>query len=670
MGEIGHKTVRYRGREVQVPIPDFPYVPFPSGSTAIRLLEVLPGKSPDSVVKCRLRHYGLDDKIPVYAALSYEWGNPSITDPIFVDGFEFPVTTNLREALQVLRSQAGFFLWVDAICINQNDNKEKSSHVPRMKEIYHEADYVIVWLGVATKGSAWVMRVLTRIEVSHRPASLRRGNDWLPSKAYLKWRDPELISFLRNGFWRRCWIIQEIALGSRVLVMCGSHRVEWEAVVLLMKQIHDQSAVQLWATKHIQHLCQSRSSRAEARPVPLLQALSDSCEAEASDPRDKVYALLGLTFDKDAYVTTPNYSWSKEQICISMSNTVIWSKKSLDIIFAGPKSTRSRLRLPSWCPDYLSWPDDPICKSLVSYLSGLDDRYRGGTLRSRWRATGNSLATRDVVTVDAQFVTTRGLRVGKINGLGCLLSDERPPEHSKSSLRVSDTLDRIIFESISRALTMYDVDEVKPGSIRATRVHNLYYHLYEFEQPFKAGNNDMHFRTKFRNVIDWRKRNKRFMICGEHFKYRSHNTQASKFSGAYKEAKLESLERSFGASVEAAVESPGDAFMDAISKRRQTSERRLPADIDQALKNLTVLIDEGLRIMTTSKDDVGWAHPSARVGDEIFLLHGCSMPAILRRSTHVRDAFRVVGHAYVNGVMNGEKWELSDKGDMQVLRLV
>jgi hypothetical protein len=66
------------------------------------------------------------DSLPEYEALSYSWGYPTHNDEIEIDGQHFPVTENLRLALQHLRRKnEARILWVDAICINQMDMYEK-----------------------------------------------------------------------------------------------------------------------------------------------------------------------------------------------------------------------------------------------------------------------------------------------------------------------------------------------------------------------------------------------------------------------------------------------------------------------------------------------------------------------------------------------------------------
>ncbi|KAF1982758.1 hypothetical protein K402DRAFT_295350, partial [Aulographum hederae CBS 113979] len=83
-----------------------------------------------------------------YDALSYAWESDKGTTIIQVDGHHLQVTRNLAHALRRLRRPGvARTLWVDAICINQSDNEEKSRQVGMMKNIYESASFVLIWLG-------------------------------------------------------------------------------------------------------------------------------------------------------------------------------------------------------------------------------------------------------------------------------------------------------------------------------------------------------------------------------------------------------------------------------------------------------------------------------------------------------------------------------------------
>ncbi|KAK4108421.1 hypothetical protein N656DRAFT_676736, partial [Canariomyces notabilis] len=125
----------------------------------IRLLKLYQGELDDEV-RCELQHVSLA-ATPVYdyIALSYVWGNPEITAPILLCGEKYPVTTNLHSFLRHAQNisqdpgldRCHLYMWIDALCINQQDLNERSQQVGRMMEIYEHASSLFVWLGEPTK---------------------------------------------------------------------------------------------------------------------------------------------------------------------------------------------------------------------------------------------------------------------------------------------------------------------------------------------------------------------------------------------------------------------------------------------------------------------------------------------------------------------------------------
>lgn len=99
-----------------------------------------------------------------YIALSYTWGDPGTTDTIMINGQRFEVTRNLYLALHQLRESTffatGIKLWVDAICINQKDTRERSLQVQRMRDIYIQAFHTFAWVGPEADDSAGAIRLL------------------------------------------------------------------------------------------------------------------------------------------------------------------------------------------------------------------------------------------------------------------------------------------------------------------------------------------------------------------------------------------------------------------------------------------------------------------------------------------------------------------------------
>jgi hypothetical protein len=127
------------------------YQPLPSGVDKIRLLNLLPSEDEDGPIQCKLVNYSLTTtgrRRNLYEALSYVWGSEQKPESISIDGSYLPITLSLHEALLRLRDHAlGRYLWIDAVCINQDDTMEKMHQIGLMAQIYGYARQTIVWLG-------------------------------------------------------------------------------------------------------------------------------------------------------------------------------------------------------------------------------------------------------------------------------------------------------------------------------------------------------------------------------------------------------------------------------------------------------------------------------------------------------------------------------------------
>jgi hypothetical protein len=135
--------------------------PIHSASRSIRVLQVHAqpdNAKEDDIIRCDLSVVDLDAR-PHFAALSYVWG-PSATGlhQLLCDGIHLTVTENCHSALWHLRNKlGGFSIWIDAVCINQENVREKEQQIPLMGEIYANAHEVYIWLG---KGSSATERAM------------------------------------------------------------------------------------------------------------------------------------------------------------------------------------------------------------------------------------------------------------------------------------------------------------------------------------------------------------------------------------------------------------------------------------------------------------------------------------------------------------------------------
>ena len=208
----------------------YEHCPLPK-SDDIRILTIRPGQGRDSL-ECYLNARPLTaldspgTRADPYEALSYYWGSGDPIEKIRIHvehtfPAKFWIRENLHSALTHLRyTDRPRTLWIDAICINQNDNEEKNSQVSRMSRIYAGADNVCVWLGDETGDSNIAMEFVSRV-VNLDDFDRLIVDD----KSRAEWA--AMSNLMRRDWFNRRWVVQEIALAKRATVYCGEKDVDW-----------------------------------------------------------------------------------------------------------------------------------------------------------------------------------------------------------------------------------------------------------------------------------------------------------------------------------------------------------------------------------------------------------------------------------------------------------
>ncbi|GKZ20223.1 hypothetical protein AbraIFM66951_001448 [Aspergillus brasiliensis] len=151
--------------------PVFTYTELPPESprSTTRMIRLLPNEDRNAEIECEIFNYDfaldtIDGDPHIYEALSYVWGSGTRSQKITLNGCQFPVTDNLYVALSYLRNrQLDRVLWVDAICIDQNNLDEKVKQISLMRTIYAQAQNVIVWLGEAYDDGDKALKGLRRL---------------------------------------------------------------------------------------------------------------------------------------------------------------------------------------------------------------------------------------------------------------------------------------------------------------------------------------------------------------------------------------------------------------------------------------------------------------------------------------------------------------------------
>jgi hypothetical protein len=324
---------------------------------AIRLLQLRPGRK-GSPINCELEAHSLDSKLD-FVALSYTWGDSQKRHKICCNGYEITVATNLDEALQQLRSPTkAITLWIDAICIDQTNTEERESQVQLMGEIYSEASQVYVWLGredeSSARGFALIQTICTvsKLYQGDRMSYANLIEAGIPSAEHDDWK--ALESLFWREWWTRMWIIQEICVSRKGVFICGSACMDardlFEAIDFI-----EHSAIETTTgidTGSAIHLANLRQAYMDNNRSGLLHLLIETRPFQASDYRDKIYALLGLCSPSDAQATNPSYKKLYQEIYRSMSVYCL-KQGSLDVLTAVcDPYWRDISFTPSWVPDW------------------------------------------------------------------------------------------------------------------------------------------------------------------------------------------------------------------------------------------------------------------------------------------------------------------------------
>ncbi|KAM0418964.1 hypothetical protein ACHAPT_012122 [Fusarium lateritium] len=376
----------------------------PVAASQIRLVTVTQAAR-DGSLEASIEHVELDPEDPIkYTALSYCWGNPGSRVKVPCDGEVLNITTSLYEALaEVIKFSPNKALWIDQVCINQEDMEEKSEQVSKMNMVYDKAETVLAWLGPAIASTPaaidFVKKVgdiamptatdmfrwdsygdehentkLERVEKYTQEQSLELG---IPFDDLTTW--DAFSEFFDRPWFQRMWTVQEIIQARKAIVVCGPHSLPWEYVSAAArwfcykaKAIHDRNSREVdgmcLITQMVQIPWRSKSG-SEYYPQLFGQKMRPTCRwalrdllerlrpRQATDPRDKVYALVGISEedhrlwgDKGVVV---DYSLSVEEVYAQATEEIIKSEwtDGLDVIW----SARQRSDVPgwpSWVPDW------------------------------------------------------------------------------------------------------------------------------------------------------------------------------------------------------------------------------------------------------------------------------------------------------------------------------
>ncbi|KAH8892110.1 hypothetical protein GQ53DRAFT_822918 [Thozetella sp. PMI_491] len=336
----------------------------------MRLLSIAPCQdphSPDEEIQCQLVPASLDQP-PAYTAISYVWGHRSDTQLVYLEGCQFPITASLRVALLALRhAETPVRVWADAVCINQNNNFERSQQVMRMAAIYRMATRVAFHVGPEDASALVAFKFLEDLAaMKHAPDHQQKFDTVLDSSG-LDSPFGALVSLFRRDYWNRIWIIQEICNAKEASLFCGSTSIPWttykDAMALLQQNgpriysmfgsnPYTTDERKPWSSYLAGHISGRYSFLDAQGHANLYGALVLHRAKACSDPRDKIFGLLGVV--TPAPVVNVDYNLSVAQVYTEATVSEIRRMHTLRIILysTGNRSGSSPDRLPTWVPDW------------------------------------------------------------------------------------------------------------------------------------------------------------------------------------------------------------------------------------------------------------------------------------------------------------------------------
>ena len=483
------------------------YSSIDSENRDIRLLELCPALY-DDTIQLRLRPKKANEKTD-YEALSYTWGTTTSPREALLSGTPISVTESLDLCLRRLRyADRSRILWVDALCINQDDIQERSKQVQLMAMIYSSAKNVLIWLGEWEPSATCADQECCEKDFSKLLAKSRRINSVFAAHSWSaellgktsqflmpNALTPELyhslghlLDIMSSPWFRRIWIIQEFVLAKGdPVVHIGRHRARWHDFFYAIQgshyAIHNKNYSEIMRTLGVDFFNISvdiqdralsiwtfnRMRNEGERHRSLSWLLQHSHPSQATDPRDNVYGLLGICHFSEADPIVPDYTKSLLQV-LAEATVVEIIEESPEIYLTDfnpfpPEAFGPDVRTPSWIMSF-------------NRIDLQDREYKKPSSKSRERRDGLVR-----LSEDHQTLFTQGRYVGTISAvLSC------PSTPSNKEINDARSMAAKVYDFYHRVL--------KASNITPQRL----YYLLVFNHRLDRGLND--FITCLLGTVD------------------------------------------------------------------------------------------------------------------------------------------------------------------------
>lgn len=362
----------------------------------IRLLKIEPRLLG---MRCSLVNHNLDTEPPAkFEAISYRWGSDAKLRVLKIDGKALHIPVS---AYDVLWARASLWrtrlMWIDAICVNQDDNDDKNQQVGLMREIYDRAARTIVWLGDAPDAalvSSFLVEMFAQLEngmsdaeVALAHSGLKRIRDDNP-----KWKALERM--LVNPYWSRVWIVQEIVVSRQVHIRYGGRWFDWDFFSSVIGALTENSPINLLkkldvsegmatppfqAIRQIQAIETLREDYQAGFKWPLPRILVHFNNAKATLGLDHVFGFQGVSAAAEDKALVPDYQ--KPTLDVFRETTLYSLAQPPSLMMLSVAGTTQQQKLqsspgwPSWVPDFQLIPElaqstPPLLHLYEAYQAG------------------------------------------------------------------------------------------------------------------------------------------------------------------------------------------------------------------------------------------------------------------------------------------------------------
>lgn len=316
-----------------------------------------------------------------FDAMSYVWGTAPATVGAKCNGKPFLLTPTAEEMLKHLylyRPALQRPLWIDAICINQEDPDEKAIQIPFMRDIYSRAAQVIVWMGCSTPGTDAFMTEFHRLSkiartwittgIDHQAPGVRKAQGW-PSYDHPMWTGCHRL--MSREWFRRLWTFQEVILARKAIVFCGSFCIDLDELMEFVVNGHFGTSAYItgwhdaaWEeSRTIQRYRDTSITEFEAlEPIGIPQLLDILRYRRVKEQVDRIWAVTGL-FEKHMQKNlAPKVDYSVEgrkeyhRTFVNFAKILIVQSGPLALLCVPPAIGPKNKLLPSWCPDFSGLP--------------------------------------------------------------------------------------------------------------------------------------------------------------------------------------------------------------------------------------------------------------------------------------------------------------------------